>query len=147
MKEEYREFAAQFAQTIVDEDFQRAHAYFAPWLQKEISPDGFRASVEKWLWEINEVWEIEELIFPDEFSVSHNSSTLESLKQSMSWREPRRISRQITDENFRQWMVIHFMPDEADERVELDGWFDFWFILVEAGGELCVGFFELADVD
>ena len=147
MKEEYTDFAARFAQAIVDEDFQMAHACFAPWLQKEISPDDFRAAVEKWLWEINEVWEIEELIFPDEFSVSYNSSTLESLKQPMSWREPRRISEEVTDENFRKWMVIHFMPDELDERVELDGWFDFWFILVEIGGELRIGFFELADVD
>jgi flavodoxin len=147
MKEEYREFAEQFAQAIVDEDFQMAHACFAPWLQKEIPPDRFRAQIEKWLWEINEVWEIQELIFPDEFSVSYNSSTLESLKQDSDWRKPRRISEEITDENFRQWMVIHFMPDELDERVELDGWVDFWFMLVETGGELRVGFFELADVD
>lgn len=147
MKEEYREFAEQFAQAIVDEDFRMAHACFAPWLQKEFPPDRFRAHLEKWLWEINEVWEIDELIFPDEFSVSYNGSTLESLKQDSDWREPRKISEEVTEENFRKWMVIHFMPDELDERVELDGWFDFWFILVETGGELRVGYFELADVD
>ncbi|GEM_PF-5011490 len=103
--------------------------------------------VEKWLWEINEIWEIEELIFPDEFSVSYNNSTLESLREESDWREPRKISAEVTEENFRQWVVINFMPDGRDERVELDGWFDFWFILVETGGELRIGFFELADVD
>jgi flavodoxin len=147
MKEEYTEFAARFAQTIVDEDFEAAHALFAPWLQKEMSPGAFRAEVEKWLWEMNEIWGIEELIFPDAFEISHNSSTLEELRKKESWREPRKISDEVTEENFRQWMVIQFMPDETDERVELDGWFDFWFILVETGGGLRVGFFELADVD
>ena len=147
MKEEYREFAARFARAIVDEDFDAAHAFFAPWLQTEISAEGFRAVIEKWLLEMNEIWGIEELIFPDEFDVDENSSDLASLKEEKGWREPRKISECVTDENFRQWMVIEFLPDERDERVELDGWFDFWFILVETGGELRIGFFELADVD
>lgn len=147
MKEEYEKFAGKFARAIVDEDFAEAHSFFAPWLQREVSPNDFRAQIEKWLWEMNEIWEIEELIYPDEFSISHNSSTLESLKEDMGWREPRKISPEVTNENFRQWMVIHFMPDEADERVELDGWFDFWFILIETDGEFSIGFYELADVD
>src|SRR5215203_3464181 len=147
MKEEYEQFAGRFARAIVDEDFEAAHKFFAPWLQKEIPAADFRAMVEKWLWEINEIWEIEELIFPDEFSVSYNNSTLESLREESDWREPRKISAEVTEENFRQWVVINFMPDGRDERVELDGWFDFWFILVETGGELRIGFFELADVD
>jgi hypothetical protein len=147
MKKEYEEFAARFAGTIVDEDFAAAHKLFAPWLQAEVSAADFRALVENRLLEMNEIWEIEELIFPAEFSVSHNGSSLESLREESGWRAPRKISDEITGENFRQWMVIQFMPDERDERVELDGWFDFWFILVETGGELCIGFFELADVD
>jgi hypothetical protein len=147
MKKEYEEFAARFARAIVAEDFDAAHGFFAPWLQTEMRAADFRALVEKWLWEMNEIWAIEELIFPAEFSVSYNSSSLESLKEKESWREPRKIPDEITHENFRQWMVIQFMPDERDERVELDGWFDFWFILVETGGELRIGFFELADVD
>ena len=147
MKEEYEKFAAGFAQTIVDEDFDAAHKYFAPWLQNEISAADFRGTIEDWLREMNDVWEIDELIFPDEFAVSSNSSSLESLKEKESWRAPRNISDEVTAENFRQWMVIEFMPDEEDERVELDGWFDFWFALVETGGQLRIGYFEILDVD
>jgi hypothetical protein len=147
MKEEYKEFAQKFAQTMVDEDFKAAHAFFAPWLQKEISPENFRAQIEKWLREINEVWCIEELIFPDAFDIDGNSSTLSSLKEKESWREPRKFSDEVTEENFRRWMVIEFLPGAADERIELDGWFDFWFALIETGGELRIGFFELTDVD
>lgn len=147
MKEEYKEFAAEFAQTIIREDFAAAHKFLAPWLQNEMSEVDFRDVFEKWLLEINEIWEIEELIFPDEFEISHNISSLEFLREKESWRKPRNISNEVTDENFRQWMVIQFLPDENDSRVELDGWFDFWFILVETGGEFRIGFFELADVD
>jgi hypothetical protein len=147
MKEEYKVFAATFAQTIVREDFAAAHKFLAPWLQNEISPDDFRGVIERWLVEINEIWGIEELIFPADFEISHNSSTLESLKEKESWREPRNVSDEVTTENFRQWVVIKFLPAEDDSRVELDGWFDFWFILVETGGEFRIGFFELADAD
>src|SRR5215213_7904231 len=141
MKKEYEEFAARFAGAIVAEDFEAAHNFFASWLQTEVSAADFRALVEKWLREMNETWEIEELIFPAEFTVSHNGSALEDLKQESDWREPRKISDKVTDENFRQWMVIQFMPGERDKRVELDGWFDFWFILVETGGALRIGYF------
>jgi len=147
MKEEYKEFAAKFAQTVTREDFAAAHKFFAPWLQNELSPKDFRGAVEKWLLEMNEVWEIKELIFPAEFEIDGNSSGLSDLKEDLSWRERRKISDEITDENFRQWMVIQFLPDENDSRVGLDGWFDFWFILVELNGEFRIGFFELEDVD
>jgi len=147
MKEEYKEFAERFARAVVDEDFGAAHKFFAPWLQTGISAADFRARVENWLGEMNEIWEIDELIFPDEFEIDGNSSVLSDLKEERDWHAPRQISGEVTDENFRQWMVIKFMPDEQDERVELDGWFDFWFILVETGGGLRIGYFELADVD
>src|SRR6185369_3527350 len=145
MKEEYKEFAEKFAQTIVDEDFDAAHKLLAPWLQKEMSAADFRGVIEKWLREMNEVWGIEELIFPDKFEIDANSSTLASLKQDLSWPEAPKIPDEITEENFRQRMVIEFLPDEEDERVELDGWFDFWFILVETDGEFRIGSFEIED--
>ena len=147
MREEYKEFAIKFAKTICEKDFAAAHNFLAPWIQNEISPNDLRVAIEKWLLEMNEIWGIEELIFPAEFEIDGNSSDLSGLKEERDWREPRNISDKITDENFRQWMVIEFLPNENDSRIELDGWFDFWFILVETDGELRIGFFELADVD
>jgi len=147
MNKEYAEFAARFAASIVGADFAAAHGFFAPWLRAEVSADELRAEIETRLREMNEIWEIDELIFPAEFRVDGNSSTLASLKENHGWRAPRRISPKVTDENFRQWMSIEFLPDERDERVELDGWFDFWFILVETEGNLRIGFYELEDVD
>lgn len=147
MKEEYENFAARFARAVIAEDFAAAHACLAPWLQKDLSPAGLRAVFEKELWSMNEVWEIAELIFPADFQVDGNQSTLADLKEDQDWREPRKISPETTDENFRQWLSIEFLPDEQDERIEFDGWFDFWCVLVESNGELRIGFFEFADVD
>ena len=56
MKKEYEEFAARFAGAIVAEDFEAAHNFFASWLQTEVSAADFRALVEKWLREMNEIW-------------------------------------------------------------------------------------------
>lgn len=96
---------------------------------------------------MNEVWEIEELIYPADFTISRNSSTLKSLKEPMSWCEPRNFSDELTDEDFRQWMVIQFLPDEDDARTEMDAWFDFWLAVAEVKGELEIGFFEFEDPD
>ena len=147
MKEEYKNFAAEFAETIVAQDLQSAHAFLAPWLQAKMTQNDLRAAIEDKLLEMNEIWEIDELIYPADFTIRHNSSSLEFLREKPSWREARNIAPEVTGENFRQWMVIQFLPDEADERVELDGWFDFWFILVEHEGEFRIGFFEIEDVD
>jgi hypothetical protein len=142
-----KEFAAEFARQIIAEDFVSAHRFLTPWLQAEISPARLREAFENELREMNGYWDLDELIFPANYSVSWNSSTLDSLKEPMSWREPRSLSDMITRENFRRWMVIEFLPDENDERVEFDGWFDFWCVIVEADGELKIGFFEFEDVD
>jgi hypothetical protein len=147
MKEAYKEFAERFAQTIVDEDFDAAHKFFAPWLQAAMPAAEFRAVLENRLREMNEIWEIEELIFPDRFAIDGNSSDLAGLREASDWRAPRKISDAVTNENFRQWLVIQFMPDETDARVEFDAWFDFWLILVETDGALRIGFFELEDAD
>lgn len=143
----YESFAADFAKKVVAQDFTAAHQFLAPWLQKEMSPDDLRTKFEAELWEMNGYWEIEELIYPADFSVSWNSSTLESLKEPMSWRETRKFSDELTDKNFRQWMVIEFLPDEDDARIEFDGWFDFWLVVAEINGELKIGYFEFEDVD
>jgi hypothetical protein len=147
MKEEYTEFAEKFARSVIALDFDAAHKRLAPWLQKELTDTDLRAVIENGLRETNEVWEINELIYPADFRIGGNSSALEDLKEDPGWRTPRQIPAEITEENFRQWMFIEFLPDEDDERIEFDGWFDFWFILVEQGGEFRIGYFEITDVD
>lgn len=147
MKEEFEKLASNFAKAIIAEDFDSAHAHFASWLKEEVSPEDLQSAIEAWLLEINKVWGIEELIYPADFSIGGNSSLLKSLKENYDWREPRKFSPELTDENFRQWMFIQFLPDENDERVDLDAWLDFWMAVAEENSELKIGYFELEDVD
>lgn len=143
----YENFAVCFAQTIVAQDFTAAQQFLAPWLQNDISSTDLQTGFEKELWEMNLYWELEELIYPAQFSVSWNSSNLESLKEFRDWREPRPFSDELTVENFRKWMVIQFRPDKTDERTEMDAWFDFWFVVAEINDELKIGYFEFEDAD
>ena len=53
---------------------------------------------------------------------------------------------EITEENFRKWMVIQFTPAPEDE-LDVDAWFDWWMMLVEVGGEYRIGYFEIEDPD
>jgi hypothetical protein len=145
--ETYQAFAAEFASQIVAQDLNSAHQFLAPWLQKEISPDELKAAFEKELWRMNGYWDIEELIYPAGFSIGYNTCSLASLKEDEDWREPRKFSTELTDENFRKWMVLQFLPAEDDPRTEMDGWFDFWFVVAEVNSELKIGFFEFEDVD
>lgn len=146
-KSDYEEFARDFANSLVSQDFPRTHQFFAPWLQKEFSPVDFKNIVETNLQEMNEVWEIDEIIYPTDFSVSSNSCSLSDLKKLEGWRGPKNFSDELTDDNFRRWMVIQFLPDEDDERIEFDAWFDFWFVLAEVNNELRIGYFEFEDPD
>jgi hypothetical protein len=146
-QENYREFAENFAKIIISQDFVVAHQYLAYWLQKDISPSALKESFENQLQEMYEVWEIEELIYPTDFSISSNSCSLNDLKKLESWRTPRKFSVELTEENFRQWMVIEFLPDEDDERIEFDAWFDFWFAAAEVNNELKIGYFEFENPD
>ncbi len=147
LKENYNNFAADFARTIITQDFAAAHQFLAPWLQLEMSTSDLQAKFEKELWSMNEVWEIDELIYPVDFSIDSNPSSLASLKAERDWSDSRNFSLQLSDENFRQWMVIEFLPDENDPRTEMDGWFDFWMAVVEIENNLKIGYFEFLDVD
>lgn len=137
----YRKFAGNFAKMIISQEFNQAFEYFAPWLQTKISAKEFRKKIEKELQEMNEVWEIEQIIYPEAFEISFNPCSFSELKKIANF------PKEITDENFRQWMIIQFLPDEEDERIEFDAWFDFWFAIVELKGELKIGHFEFADPD
>lgn len=150
MEEDYRQFADTFAQNIVRQDYSAAHEMLAPWLQPEITPERLRQFVETELKEVGEGFDIEEIIYPKTYEVSGNSSSVADLLEERSYITSRRSSEslppEITEENFRKWLVIQFMP-APEEELELDAWLDWWMALVELDGEYCIGYFEIEDPD
>src|ERR1051325_6532771 len=144
----YREFAQTFATRIIESDFIGAHQLLAPWLQQTMTAEQIREVIQKQIQEVAEANELEGEFHPSHFEIDSNSCKLDDLKGEMSYREPRPIPNEVTAENFRQWMVIQFMPNhEEQDELGIDAWLDWWMILVEVEGEYRIGFFEIEDPD
>ena len=144
----YRQFAQTFATRIIQSDFDGAHQLLAPWLRQMVSAEQIRALIQKEVQEVAEANELEGEFNPGDFNIDSNSCTLDDLKEEMSFRESRQITQEVTAENFRQWMVIQFMPTQQEhDELGIDAWLDWWMIVVEIEGEYRIGFFEIEDPD
>jgi hypothetical protein len=147
--------AGDFAQAIVDDDYDAAHDLLAPWLQRQLSATEFRAILEKqFLAEST----------PADFQVSGNDSTLAELREHYEeyhandrtrtlasvesfgdWGPPSiYIADEITPANFRQWVSIDVTPDLDDES-GLDYILRLWLIVADVNGTMKVGHLEPGD--
>lgn len=168
MEEAYKQFANAFARVVVAKDYHTAHAMLADWLQRMITPTMLQEMIETEIRETCEAAGLKELVYPDDWQVDGNSSTLEDLKQLRSYTSARNsgwlgepkanfsidddLVKPIADEfsavHFRQWLCIQFMPNpEAQGDLEIDAFFDFWMAVAEVNGEYKIGYFELEDPD
>ena len=140
----------RFARAIIGRDYPAAHACFADWLKRQVSEERLQAAIERQLGEISEAAELDRIIYPEDFSLSGNSCTLEDVREDRSGLygiEPVcEVSPEMTEENFRHWMVIQFLPAEEAE-IDVDAWMDFWTAVVEVDGQYLLGYFEIHDPD
>jgi hypothetical protein len=164
MKAEYKQFADTFAQAVTTRDYDKAHTMLADWLQPTVSAAKLQQMIEKEIREVCEANEIEEDVYPDDWQVDGNSTTLESLREEHSYISVRNsawlgeqrgnfstdgdiakpIAEEFTSEQFRKWMCIEFMPNsEAQDELGIDAYLDFWMALAEVNGEYRIGYFEL----
>ena len=139
-----------FARAIITRDYPAAHACFADWLKQQVSEERLRAAIEKQLAEIAEAAELERVIYPEDFRLDGNSCTLADVREDRSGLygiEPVcAVSLEMTEANFRRWMMIEFLPAEGAD-IDVDAWMDFWAAVVEVGGQHRIGYFEIHDPD
>ena len=139
-----------FARAIIAEDYPAAHACFTGWLKRQVSEERLRAAIEKQLGEVAEAAELERIIYPEDFRVDGNSCTLADVRKDRSELygiEPVcEVSPEMTEANFRRWMVIEFLPAEGAD-IDVDAWMDFWAAVVEEDGQYGIGYFEIHDPD
>ena len=167
MNEAYKQFGDRFAQAIVARDYQAAHSMLAAWLQKTITPAKLQEMIEKEVGEVCEAAELEELAYPETWEIDGNHSTIADLRDPRSYVSTRNsgwlgegrsysgtgdlakpIADEVTEENFRKWMCIQFMPsEEAQDDLDIDAFLDFWMAVVEVNGQFKIGYFELEDPD
>lgn len=140
----------RFARAIIARDYRAAHACFAEWLKQQVSEERLQTAIEKQLGEIAEAAELEQIIYPEEFTVDGNSCTLDDVREDRSLLygiEPVcAVSAEMTEANFRRWMVITFLPAEG-AKIDVDAWMDFWTAVVEVDGQYRLGYFEIHDPD
>lgn len=140
----------RFAHAIMAKDYPAARACFADWLKAQLSEEGLRAAIERQLSEIADVAELDGIIYPEEFRISGNSCTLEDVRQDRTElygiTPDCMVSPEMTEANFRAWMVVTFMPEE-DAGIDVDAWMDFWAAVVEVDGRYRIGYFEIHDPD
>jgi hypothetical protein len=146
LKKSHRDFAGRFARAIIAKDYAAAHRMLAPWLQRSLTPARLAEVIEAEVKEIADINEIGADVHPKTYQIDSNICTLEDLKGFRSYAEDRIIAPEVTDENFRKWMVIQFQPSE-DEELDVDAYLDWWMILVEQDGEYSIGYFEIEDPD
>ncbi len=158
LRPEYRRFAESFANALMESDYARGHAMFAPYLQVMVSPEQLEQYVEQELREMAEIWELETPLRPQAFTIDWNAAYgIHDLRDSdarqrnepliYGLRHPEvTFSHEITEDNFCAWVVIQFLPNENDG-VDFNGYFDWWMVIVKDSGEYRVGYFEIHEPD
>jgi hypothetical protein len=150
-KPEYRKFAEAFAKLVINRDFDAAVGLFAPWLQSEVSPEQLRAELDKEAAEMAQEWQMETIAYPADFMLDSNPLDLQGLREVNTpehahGRPYKRIPDEVTDANYRKWLVIQYLPD-SDAEIEFDAFYDFWFILVEIAEQFRIGYYKVEDPD
>jgi hypothetical protein len=77
---------------------------------------------------------------PIDYRLDFNRLSLQSLRDSGS----RTLPDEINSLNYRHWMSIQFVADEA---TGLDAWLDFWCVMVELPEGFRIGYYEITDLD
>ena len=144
----YEEFARDFATRVIESDFVAAHRMLAPWLAAVVTPQQIHDLIKKGVEEVKEANDLDGELHPTSFQIDYNSCTLQDLKEMPSYREARKISEEVNDQNFRQWMVIEFQPTEQEQDdLGIDAYLDWWMMLVDVAGEIKIGYFDIEDPD
>jgi len=137
MEKAVEEMAGQFAQRIIRREYDSARDLLAPWLRDTVSA----AQLEAMVGEAHK-----DLPPPGDFELDSNSCGLEDLEVDEFSPPTRPLPAEITEQNFRQWMVIQFKPDPASDS-PYNASFDLWMAVVELGGAAKIGYMEAADAD
>jgi hypothetical protein len=143
---------SDLARALIEDDYDAAHAFLAPWLQRQVTATQLRSIVKK---------EFLADLPPIDFVASGNDSTLAELREHYAeyhesdasrtlatvesfgdWGPPSiYVAAEITPANFRQWLSIDLTPD-PDNEFGLDFILRLWLIAVDVDGTMKVGHLE-----
>ncbi len=142
MQDTVREFGELLASSAIARDWSGVHGMLAPWLQERLGVESVKAFFEDDYRQMLQNNDVEGEHFPGVAQIDGNSSGLDYLRKTPSFKSsPRPIPSDVTEGNFRQWMNIQLQcTEEQAEQLNFDFFTDIWLIVVEIEGSLRVGY-------
>lgn len=140
IQEDCRKIAGEFAIAVIDANYAHAYAILAPWVQAQMSEAALQQSIDSMIGEIAQARNIPEPHRPIDYRLDVQNLSLNSLRGCGD----RTIPEEVTASNYRCWMTIQFVADEA---TGLDAWFDFWCVMVQLPEGFRIGYFEIVEVE
>src|SRR5262245_16327718 len=125
----YYAFGQRLAQTLLRGDYEAAAGFLAPWLRRHLGGEELQVLFAREFYSIADEHQLATLVAPKVTRVSGNISRLADLRAFSTWAPPRKIPREVTEENFRKWMVVELKPG-AEDAMDFDFWARFWAIVV-----------------
>jgi hypothetical protein len=148
MQDSIREFGTDLGHKALARDWAGVHGLLAPWLQRSTDVDGVRRFFEDQYRLTLQDSGIEAMHYPEnpDPEVDGNDFTnATSLREPMSFKPGyvRPIAPEVTDENFRYWMVMRLQcSDEQMRQLDFDQFAEVWMAVVETGEGLRVGYWN-----
>ncbi len=139
-KEACRQVAGEFAAAILAENYAQAHAWFAPWVQAQVTPEALQETIKSMIGEVAQTTGSPGPLTPIDYRLDFSRLSLAALRDTGN----RPVPDEVNSLNYRSWTSIQFVADEASG---LDAWFDFWCVLVELPEGYRIGYFELTEVE
>jgi hypothetical protein len=146
MLEANRKLGGGFGGAVVGQDYEAAHALFAPSLAASTSAYDLEDAVQAKIDEISEIIGLGRSAHPGGYELAEVDATLEELRGPRPFDPPREIPAEVTGETYRGWVRVRFVPGEGGG-VDIDAWFDVWLLVVDLGDGPRVGFLEIVDSD
>lgn len=147
MDKDIEAFGEKLGKCALARKWDSVREMLAPWLQEKYSTTQVQAFFENEYKSTLAFSKIKELHHPEdpEPSVDGNTHT-----KATDLRQPeagaarhRELAPEVTDEIVRYWMSLTLnCSEEQQSELELDNLGEFWMLVVEWKGELCVGYWE-----
>jgi hypothetical protein len=140
IQEDCRLVAEDFAAAIINSDLPRAYSLLAPWVQAQMPEGALLQSIQSMISEVATARQCPEPHWPIDYRLDVQNLSLTNLRGCGD----RQIPEEVTPSNYRCWMAIQFVADEA---TGLDAWFDFWCLVVQLPEGYRIGYFEMVEVE
>lgn len=148
MEAEIHNLLQDFAETLVQQDWNNAYSLLTSWSQNRLTADTLARFIDEAIQEVNEEYMLPADAWPGAVDLDGNEDyPLASLRADPGEKSlPPKLPPELTEENYRGWFCISLQAHE-DQDLVIPGWWDLWMALAEEDGEIKIAYLELMELD